>query len=249
MTFVGYWHFDNITMGIGAGMIYLMIPYTSQMTQRVDHSLPAALLVWAILSYRRPVVAGMFFGLASGFIYYPLFLLPLWTSFYWHRGVIRFFCGVASMLIVLSVVLAFTPGDNSILADLQRMFGILKPRMENLGGIWSLDIDGWDPHFRLPVLAAFIALSCSFALWPAQKNLGTLMSCSAAVMLATQFWHGSGGGTYLAWYVPLTLLTIFRPNLEDRIALSVLTKGWRVGRPMPPTAANRAAFIRLHDAT
>ena len=66
----------------------------------------------------------------------------------------------------------------------------------------------------------------SFVLWPAQKNLGTLLSCSAAVMLGTQFWHAQGGGLYMGWYLPLLLLTIFRPNLEDRVALSTLGEGW-----------------------
>jgi hypothetical protein len=80
------------------------------------------------------------------------------------------------------------------------------------------------------VLAAFVALSGTLAVWPAQKNLGTLLSCSAAVMVATQFWHGYGGGLYMAWYLPLTLLAVFRPNLEDRVALAVLGEGWGVRR-------------------
>ena len=33
----------------------------------------------------------------------------------------------------------------------------------------------------------------SFALWP-EKNLGTLLWCSAAVMLGTQFWHAQAAG-------------------------------------------------------
>jgi hypothetical protein len=47
-------------------------------------------------------------------------------------------------------------------------------------------------------------------------------------MVATQFWHGhgGGGGLFMAWYLPLVLLTFFRPNLEDRVALSVLGEGW-----------------------
>jgi hypothetical protein len=44
-------------------------------------------------------------------------------------------------------------------------------------------------------------------------------------MLAAQFWHGYGGGTFMAWYLPLLLLTVFRPNLEDRVAIAVLDKG------------------------
>ena len=30
----------------------------------------------------------------------------------------------------------------------------------------------------------------------------------------------------MAWYLPLLLLTIFRPNLEDRVALSAINEGW-----------------------
>ena len=223
---IGYWHFDNMTMGIGVATLYLMLPYTEQMTGRVDHVLPAAFLVWAVLCYPRPLVAGMFMGLAGGMVYYPLFLLPLWVSFYWQRGLWRFSMGLVSMLALLATLLAFQPGERSYLADLQRMFGVWLPHFQNLDGIWNARIDGWDPHFRLPILAAFVAMCGGMVLWPAQKNLGTLLSCSAAVMLGTQFWHGFGGGTYMAWYLPFTLLTIFRPNLEDRVALTVLDEGW-----------------------
>ena len=48
------------------------------------------------------------------------------------------------------------------------------------------------------------------------------MSCSAAVMVATQFWMARGGGVHLAWYLPLLLLTVYRPNLEDRVALNAI---------------------------
>jgi len=50
------------------------------------------------------------------------------------------------------------------------------------------------------------------------------LSCSAAVMLVTQFWHAHQGGIYMAWYLPLLLLTIFRPNLEDRVALTAVNE-------------------------
>ena len=91
---IGYWHFENIKMGIGAATMYLMLPYTAQLTGRVEHVLPAALLMWAIVLYRRPALAGTLIGLAMAAVYYPIFLLPLWISFYWQRGVVRFLLGV-----------------------------------------------------------------------------------------------------------------------------------------------------------
>jgi hypothetical protein len=41
-------------------------------------------------------------------------------------------------------------------------------------------------------------------------------------MIAAQFWHGESGGLYIAWFLPVLLLTIFRPNLQDRIASKVV---------------------------
>jgi len=233
MTLIGYRHFDNIRMGIGAATLYLMLPYTAQMTGRPYHAIPGALLVWAIVCYRRPFMAGVFIGLA-GVVYYPLYLLPLWLSFYWHRGKMRYAVGVLSMLgvLILTLMLLFGVGE-TFWAELRKTFGLWRPVMEDLAGFWNYH---W-AVYRIPLLAAFIALSCSFALWPPQKNLGTLLCCSAALMLAAQFWHGHGGGTYMAWYVPLLLLTIFRPNLEDRVALAVLGEGWFPRRrPASPPA-------------
>jgi hypothetical protein len=213
-------HFGNTRAGVGCATLYLILPYTAQMTGRVDHALPAAFLLWAILTYRRPLIAGMFVGLAGGLVYYPLFLLPLWISFYWKRGVRKFIIGTASMLALLMLALWFD--DSSTLADhLQHMYGVLSPlrEAETLQGLWAL---GWNPFWRLPVIVAYVILSAFFAIWPAQKNLGTILSGSAALMIAAQFWHGESGGLYIAWFLPLLLLTIFRPNLQDRIATKVV---------------------------
>ncbi len=219
MVLIGYRHFDNIETGMAAATLYLLLPYTAQLTAQVDHVVPAALLVWTVAAYRRPVIAGILLGLAAGVITYPLFLLPLWCGFYWRRGLIRFSFGVIAALALLVASLVFTSGSlESFLVQLRQMFVWTSLLPGNLAGFWEYH----EPAFRIPVLAAFIALCGSLALWPAQKNLGTLLSCSAAVMLATQFWHANCGGIYMGWYLPLLLLTIFRPNLEDRVAISAV---------------------------
>jgi hypothetical protein len=58
------------------------------------------------------------------------------------------------------------------------------------------------------------------------------MSCSAALMAAAQFWHGFGGGLFLAWFLPFAILTIFRPNLDYCVALEVV-RPWRRRSKMP----------------
>ncbi len=226
---IGYRHFGNPRAGIGCATLYLLMPYTAQMTGRVDHALPAALLIWALLSYRRPMFAGLFLGAAAGLVYYPLFLLPLWISFYWLAGVRRFVGGVAISLLVMMALLV-VDGSEPLSRHLMRMYGLMMPVMQDLRGVWGL---GWEPIYRLPILVAFLLLSGFFAAWPAQKNLGTLIAYSAALMVAAQFWHAYGGGLYLAWFLPLLLLTIFRPNLEDRVASKVVDAG-------RPASARRA---------
>lgn len=226
----GLRHFDNIRAGISAATLYLLLPYTAQMTGRVEHVVPAALLVWAVLLYQYPLAAGILIGLASGIIYYPMFLLPLWCGFYWRRGLYRFLGGVVLTWGILIGVSAFLLHDASdFLTSLQAMFG-----WEHFTSV-STDVGFWATGksiapYRIPVMFSFFALCLGFAIWPAQKNLGTLISCSAAVMLATQFWHLDGGGVYMAWYVPLLLLTIFRPNLEHRVAISTLGEAWLAKR-------------------
>lgn len=225
---VGYWHFDNVKTGIGCAVMYLLLPYTAQMTGNLEHIAPAALMVLALLAYRQPVLAGMLLGLAAGLVYYPLFLLPLWISFYWHRGLKRLLGGVVGSLLLLSGLLLLE-GAEAFGDHLRSMYGLWLPRMEGLVGVWGPG--RFQADFRRPVLVAFILLSVSFVFWPPRKNLGTLICGTAAIMLAAQFWHGNGGGLFMAWFLPFVMLTIFRPNLDDRIATQVVR-----GRSPAPAA-------------
>ena len=242
MIVVGYRHFENIRAGMGAAVLYLLLPYTTLMTERLTHVLPAALLIWAIVFYRRPEIAGGFLGFAIGVVYYPFFLLPLWISFYWQKGLVRFLLGVVISLCLVVMSLALTTNDLVHFGDqLRQILGLMIPRTRGLEGFWQ-GIDVAYRVYRFPVLAAFIITSLAMALWPAQKNLGTLIGCSATVMLATQYWQGDGGGMYMAWYMPLVLLTIFRPNLEDRVALAVLGNFWPGRRGSTDRPKGRTAF-------
>lgn len=228
MVWIGFRHFNNLHTGVAAATLYLLTFYTSQLTSQLEHVAPAALLVWAIAAYRRPAIAGALIGFSAGLIYYPLFLLPLWCAFYWRRGVVRFALGAAVALAAMVVLLFFCTTDfSSFSAQLGMMFGVRNPFTTPLSGFWQYNESA--AFYRIPLVAAFAAMSIGMALWPAHKNLGTLLSCTAAVMLATQFWHTNQGGLCMGWFLPLLILTIFRPNLEDRVALSAVAPaiGWK----------------------
>ncbi len=218
MVLIGYRHFDNVQTGVAAAALYLLLPYTTQMTPRLDHVLPAALLIWAVQSYRRPLVAGLLVGLAA-VVFYPLLLVPLWSGFYWQRGLLRFWLGLGAALAVLVLVLLVgAPSAHAFTADLGAMFGVDRLIFGQADGFWQFNYQA----LRIPVAVAVVALAAGLAVWPAQKNLGTLLSCSAAVMLASQFCHVREGGLYMAWYLPMLVMTILRPNLEDRVAISAV---------------------------
>lgn len=223
---VGYRHFDNTYTGVAAASLYLLLPYTAQLTREVDHVIPGAILVWAIESYRRPLFAGILVGLAAGLIFYPLFLLPLWASFYWRRGLVRFLVGMLGTLALMVLLLAVSAENVAAFTEqVKQMFGWTVFLGDYANGFWESR-----QAFRFPILAVFLVLSGSLALLPAHKNLGTLLSLSSAVILASQFWNPNQGGLYMAWYLPLLMLTIFRPNLEDRVALTAVVEA-RVPSP------------------
>jgi len=224
---IGYYHFESIHTGMAAAVLYLLLPYAGQMGGRIDHVVPAALLVWAMAAYRRPVVSGFLLALAGGLIFYPLFLFPLGCSFYWRRGLRRYVAGTVIGIAILVILLAFLAGSlDSFRDQLRQMFGVSRDQFQQMFGVSRESIvgfwQGYHPAYRIPVLAIFVVLCGSLALWPAQKNYGTLLSCSATVMLASQFCQPFEGGLYMAWYLPLLVLTSFRPNLEDRVALSAV---------------------------
>jgi uncharacterized protein YpmB len=228
---IGYWHFGSFSTGVGAATFYLLLPYAAHTMGRVDHVVPGALLLLALMLYRQPFVAGLFLGCAAGVMYYPFSLLPLWCSFYWQRGIRRFASGFAVSVAALVLAMAIIyPYD--LAHHLSYMFGIKRVAMNGMDGMWGL---GWHPIARIPIIVVFVLLSFSFIFWPAQKNLATLISCSAALMAATQFWHGFGGGLYMAWFLPLSILTVFRPNLDYCVALEVVRPFKRGSKESAPT--------------
>lgn len=232
MLFFGLRHFDNIQTGLAAASLYLLLPYTSLMTARLDHLVPAALVVWALASYRRPVISGIFLGAAAGIAFYPLFLVPLWVGFYWRRGAIRFGIGVVSSLVVLVILLFFLHSDGTQLRlDLAAMFGKGLFRSEGADGFWEF----YPAALRIPLIAALGVLAGSLALWPAEKNLGNLLSGTAALLLVSQLCLIHQSGLYMAWYAPVLILVVFRPALEDRTA----------ARAVPPRPF--AALPRLRE--
>ena len=218
--YIGYRHFGRLQTGIACAALYLLHPYSTQMIGRLDHVIPAALILWSIVAYRRPFFSGLGIGAAAALVWYPLWLIPLWCGFYRHKGWIRFLCGVVSALGAFVLFLLFSlPEWGTFAEQCLHMAGKTAFLIfSQPDGFWTPD----DMFYRMPILALFLVVCFGLFLVPSHKHLATLIGGSALLMLGVQFFQLYQGGLYLSWYLPLLILTIFRPNLEDRTARAVV---------------------------
>lgn len=233
---IGAKHFQDIHAGMAAAAFYLVIPYTAIYIAQVHHVWPIALLIWAVVSYRRPMLAGTLLGLSTG-SYFTALVFPAWLSFYRRRGAGRFaaaFLLSAGLSLSILALHLWLQGDlhhriNDALA-LSDWQAWKEPRTE---GFWRW-IDGSSIHwaYRIPIFIAYIAFLVMTAFWPQPKNLAHVLALSTASLIGIQFWYADQGGVYVLWYLPLLLLLVFRPNLSERLPPEInpesdRLKGWR----------------------
>jgi hypothetical protein len=218
LVLISWRHFQDLAAGMAAATFYLLLPYTGLSVGQVHHVLPMALFLGTLLSYRSPTLTGALLGIASGATYFPLFTLPIWISFYRGRGAGRFLTAfllalAASLAIVALALWANDELEGSL--QLARDSGAWQPWKDpKTEGFWT----GVHWAYRIPVFLLFISFVLTTAFWPSPKNLAHVIALSAAVVIGLQWWCADQGGLYVLWYVPLLLLMIFRPNLQDRVA-------------------------------
>ncbi|MFM8271656.1 MAG: hypothetical protein ACKODX_04895, partial [Gemmata sp.] len=230
---IGWRHFGDLTAGVAAGALYLLVPYTAYNIGQVHHVWPTAFLVWAVFCYRRPVLAGWLLGVAAGSAVFPALLFPLWVSFFSRRGAMRFalaFVAASAISVGITALVLWLdgPSGTGIVAALH--LTDWKPwSVPTTESVWT----GAHWAYRLPLFVLFVGFLAWATIWPARKNLSHLIAQSAALLIGIQFWHADRGGLYVLWYLPLLLLMVFRPNLTSA---------------EPPEVAPGSALARLAGA-
>ncbi|MFP6766686.1 MAG: hypothetical protein VB859_00860 [Planctomycetaceae bacterium] len=221
---VGRHHFRDRRQGVAMATLYLLIPCTTYDVGEVNHVLPAALCVWAFVCVQRPLLAGALMGLACGsLVLLPvfLFLLPLWCVYYERKRGVLFALAVVGVGGALLVgVVALTSPDVPLfsLRLSAAMDGVVREFQGNeiteggaVVGFWN----SGNLAYRIPVIVVFLVLLGVLTIWPRRKTFEHLISHSAALVVATQFWYSHQGGIYVLWYLPLLLLVVFRPRLAS----------------------------------
>jgi hypothetical protein len=212
--FLGKRLFGDPNSGLAMATLYLLLPCTSIDVGKVNHVLPAALIVWALVSYRNPLVSGGLLGLACGTLLFPLFLLPLWVVFYGKQGAGRFVIALGAVAAVLAASLLLTSANShSFITQIRGSidWSSLKLNSDAIG-FWSTH----DGAYRIPVIVTFFVMLLTLTFLPREKNLEHLLGHSAAIVVATQLWYPQQGGAYVLWYLPLLLAVMFRPKLTNQ---------------------------------
>ncbi len=246
--FIGRNLFADKTLGLAMATLYLLLPCTAYNVGEFNHVLPTALIVWAFVYHRRPVVSGILLGLACGTLLFPVFLLPIWAAYYGRKGSLRFVSALLGVACVLLASLALTSIDsNSFLRKTIGTINVVLSGFSNVaeqGGFWA-DVD-YLSVYRLPVMVAYSVMLLVMTVWPKERSVEVLIAQSAAAIVGTQLWYTQKGGVYLLWYLPIMLMVIFRPRLlhlqqfgsPDTAAEGASSKS---GRPPVPSPISRAA--------
>jgi hypothetical protein len=213
--FVGRNLFADRNLGLAMATLYLLLPCTAYNVGEFNHVLPAALIVWAFVCFRKPVVTGVLLGLASGTMFFPMFLLPIWAAFYGRRGAGRFVLALCCVAMVLLASLAMTSIDSN--SFVRKTIGTINVVLlafsgqQATTGFWP-DLD-YLSAYRLPVMVAYFVMVIVMTIWPKSRTVEVLLAQSTAAVVGTQLWYTQKGGVYLLWYLPLMLMVVFRPRL------------------------------------
>lgn len=246
LLYIGRQHFASLHLGIAMSCLYLLLPCTAANVHKLSHVLPAACLIWAIASYRKPTVAGVLLGLACGTLFFAVFLLPLWAVFYGRKGAIRFAVSVLGVVVVLATCLMMISGDadsffNRVVTSTNwTVYRLLDDTLTvSQTSVGQLFI-------RLPMAAIFFVMLTAMTVLPRPRNLENLLANSTALVVAAQMWYPDDIGTYVQWYMPLFLLVVFRPRLDRFMPPDIIERqAAAVPNGVPASSASTVAMSRL----
>ncbi|APW61359.1 hypothetical protein [Paludisphaera borealis] len=235
---IGWKHFERSITGLSMAACYLLLPYSRVALVDSGQLIPSALIIYAVFWHTRPTISGLLIGLAAGWIPACLGLIALWAGFYKGKSRLRYLLVSVSVALACALLGSFGPGLSQWASALGARsiaeVGLL-PRFEprSDGSFWV----GFDSSFRLPVLIGYLALVIVTIFVPARKDLSELISLSAALLVASQFWYLEKGGTLVLLYLPLAIVMMFRPTMNARRLLGASLQRSASRTPVSPPSS------------
>ncbi len=229
---------SGLPLALGCVAVYAASPYLVGLGSEgpvvtglrfISHIAPVTVILLALLSIEKPVVAGVLLAVAAGILFYPIFLFPLWLGYYvWRReGAAFFTTGYAlTGAAIALVVLAFTPslgGEHPFSLLLESTF--LHQEGTGLREYGSSSFGFWGTHPTLasilhspllgstsltkPTFIGFALFSLGAFFLARGRTVPQLAGLIAALCAAVQIWKSHAGGTYVEWYLPFLLIALF----------------------------------------
>jgi hypothetical protein len=214
--------------GLAVVFIYGISPYILGMAsetglERASHIAGMPFIIFALLLLHRPVISGLLLGIATGMLYYPLFLTPLWFGYLWRGDGIRkglFFLatygavGIICIIMLISMVQPTDESESSLGAFIDDT--IAQQQFKAGYGNSPLSFWGQYPEFAAwgkPTAGILYSFFCTLlAFFPRQVSLERLIALTAAVLVGTQLVLSFGGGTYIGFYLAPLILVLFAFN-------------------------------------
>ncbi len=195
-----------------------------------------ALTAFALMLASWPLLSGVFLALSVATVFYPLFFVPAWIGYYWHRRpeLYRFVGGMALAAIVVGgPVLAFSrelEGQGRLSTIVRETLG----HHQSSAGYGPTPFGFWGGRDDLrallqdelikgqaastPMFMIVLAFA-AYAFFPARRATPqqlALLSACAAILAVT--WKILGTGVYVTWYYPFLLIGFFahRPAGEPQ---------------------------------
>lgn len=221
----------NHITGLVVVFIYAISPYILGMVselglERASHIAGMPFIIFALLLLHRPAIAGLLLGIATGMLYYPLFLAPLWFGYLWREYGMRkgleflvayVFVGIICIIMLISMVKPINESESSLGAFIDDTIS----QQQFKSGYGNSPLSFWGQYPDLAVWGKPIAglLYCSFcfllAFYPRHIGLERLIALTAAVLVGTQLVLSFSGGTYIGFYLAPLILMLFGLNKTD----------------------------------
>lgn len=207
--------------------LYALSPYllglVSEMgLERASQVVAMPFLLGALALRKRAFVGGLLLGVATGMVYYPLFLAPLWLHDHWRRdgwkAALRFAAGSAAvgvlclLLIAVFVEVQADRGHDSALRAFWQDTIYQQQWSESYG---NSPLSFWGQYPALaewgkPLTTVLYGGFClGWLIWPKPLNGMRLVGLSASVLIGFQLILSHGGGTYIGCYYGLLILALY----------------------------------------